>query len=113
MVSSNTRKPRLGLLALLPALLLTSCGADSSRPLSAGSVVADGRVRPVAAPAIPAATTPCAYDASKLCNTDAETAGVIGGYDAALAEANRVICYARTVMGLSPCPAPEGVAARQ
>jgi hypothetical protein len=47
------------------------------------------RTEQVATPAIPAASTPCAYDAAAVCNTDQEVATVLKSYDAALAEANR------------------------
>jgi hypothetical protein len=48
---------------------------------------------PVAVPAIPPATTPCAFDPAQFCNSDEETAGVIAAYDAALAEANRKLAW--------------------
>jgi len=47
----------------------------------------------VAVPVIPAASTPCAYDPREMCNSDADTAGVISAYDAALAEANRRLAW--------------------
>jgi hypothetical protein len=52
------------------------------------------------------AATPCAHDATQLCNTDAETAGVIVAYDVALGAANRTICWLRVRYAYSACPAP-------
>lgn len=95
------------LLVLSAALLLTSCaGADRPR-LRADRPelrIEAGRLQPVAYPAIPPATTPCAHDPARLCNSDAETADVITAYDAALTAANRAICYARSWFGHSACP---------
>jgi hypothetical protein len=89
---------RAGLLALLPLLCLIGCGTDRVRfiapPLD--------RTEQVAAPAIPPATTPCAYDATQLCNTDAEEAGVIAAYDDALAAANRKLAWLRNFFGAVP-----------
>lgn len=80
---------------------MTSCG--DARPQSASGKPAEERVRPTFGPRIPDATTPCPTDATKLCNSDEETAGVIAGYDDALAKANRTICYMRVWLGFSPC----------
>lgn len=46
------------------------------------------RTEQVASPAIPEAKTPCAYDPSKLCLNDEQTATVIGGLAGALDAAN-------------------------
>lgn len=78
-------------------LLLPSCGGGE-RP-SAATPPAE-RFGQVAAPAIPEATTPCHFDAGQLCNSDEETAGVIGSYDAALAEANRRLAWLRRFFGI-------------
>ena len=61
-------------------------------------------MRPTFAPRIPDPTAPCPTNAAALCNTDEETAGVIAGYDDALAEANRTICYMRVWFGFTACP---------
>ena len=53
------------------------------------------RTEPVAPPAIPEPATICAHDPARLCNSDAEAAGVLRGYDDALAEANRRLAWLR------------------
>lgn len=84
---------------LAPALALcsTSCGG-----VGPGSPP-EFRLQPVAYPAIPEATTPCRHDPARLCNTDAETAGVLAGYDAALGEANLRLCYLRVYYRYPRC----------
>lgn len=83
---------------------MTSCGAGGPRPNPASNLPDESRFRPVAAPAIPPAATPCAHDPAQLCNTDAETAGVIVAYDGNLGEANRRICWLRVRYGFPACP---------
>jgi hypothetical protein len=56
----------------------------------------------VPAPVIPPPTTPCGFDVTMLCNSDAETAEVIAAYDAALAQANRELAWLRTFFGNVP-----------
>jgi hypothetical protein len=88
---------------LAAALALSACG--TTRPETASARPPESRVARVAAPAIPPATTPCAFDAHQFCNTDAETAGVIAGYDAALGEANRRLCWLAVYFGYAGCVA--------
>ncbi len=57
-------------------------------------------------PLIPAPAVPCGVDGAALCYSDAQTAGVISDYDAALLEANRRLCYLQTWFLALPCPPP-------
>jgi hypothetical protein len=90
------------LLALPPLLCLSGCGTDRVRFVPPPAE----RMAEVAAPTIPPAKTPCAYDATKLCNTDEETGQVIAAYDAALAEANRRLAWIRKFFSAVPVKKP-------
>lgn len=85
--------------------LLPSCGGDNQSVASASAKPARERLAEVDAPTIPAATTPCAFDATQMCSSDAETGAVIGAYDAALAEANRRIRWLCRWFGFGDCKA--------
>lgn len=77
---------RCAVRAVLPLMLLFGGCATGSQ----GIVKPEPhRTAEIAVPAIPAATTPCAYDPAQLCNSDEETANVLVAYDEALAAANR------------------------
>lgn len=102
MPSQRTLSKRAALLVLLLLLPLTGCGTDRVRFVPPPPE----RMAPVAAPAIPPATTPCAFDASKLCNTDEETAGVLAAYDDALAKANAELDWLRTFFAAVPKKKP-------
>jgi hypothetical protein len=80
-------------------LLCVSCGGDG--PLRIAKPPAE-RLAGVEAPEIPEPTTPCPETPAELCNTDEETAGVIGAYDSALAEANRRLEWLRNFFARLP-----------
>jgi hypothetical protein len=84
---------------------LPSCGGDNQSVASVSTKPARERLNEVDAPAIPPATTPCSFDATQMCNSDAETATALGGYDAALAEANRRIRWMCRWFGFTDCKA--------
>lgn len=97
------RKP-LALLALPLLLFSTSCGHRQTPPPDPSlSRPDEARLAVVAAPGIPAPSVPCSHNAAVLCNTDADNAAVLAGYDAALAEANRRICWLKAWFGYAPC----------
>ncbi len=105
MPSSRDLKLLAALSALPLALLSTSCG-DKDRPVLAnGSRPAEALVAPVARPTIPPATTPCADDPARLCNSDAEAAGVLAGFAKALDQANRKLCWLTVWFGYPACAA--------
>lgn len=78
MRQSKTLRLATALLAMSLAACLTSCGGAATAP-------DEFRLRPVPYPAIPA-PGPDGY-------TDAQNAGVLAAYDAALTEANARLCW--------------------
>lgn len=84
---------------------MPSCAGDNQSVASLSTRPARERLNEVDPPAVPPATTPCAFDPAQLCNSDAETGAVIGGYDAALAEANRRLRWLCRWHGFGDCKA--------
>jgi hypothetical protein len=88
MLNNNTLMRSAVPLALLPALLLTACGAERPRlvlpPIE--------RAQPVDYPAIPAGEATC--DGAP-CLSDRESGGVIAGLASALDEANARLLWLR------------------
>ena len=92
----HMRRKSAVLAVLLSAPLFASCGNDRPATVSAPP---ETRAKTVAAPTVPEPTAPCGYDRTQLCNTDKETADVLAGYDEALAEANRRLCWFQVYFG--------------